>query len=266
VRDLGSQVNIFNDWIMGWTGGFGTALISDGGSLEATHSAFLGDCEVTITGKKSSAQVQWFNLGMNGHSALMSIDDEGTVIATGGAHIGGSGDGTLTMNGGSSFTTYAATIANGAGISGIADVSGQDTSFTGLVTVGGGSGSLGILTVSDGATVSSRRPDGSFHLTYLGLNDDAVGDVLVTGPGSTWHEIDWLTVGGVFHTDTTGRGFLRVEDGGTVSSLRGILGIRSSSAGFVTIDGRRLDEGEIGGGGRIRTHGANPLLFSRQVL
>ncbi|MDX2146652.1 MAG: hypothetical protein SFZ23_03940 [Planctomycetota bacterium] len=81
-----------------------------------------------------------------------------------------------------------------------------------------------------------------------------MGVARVSGVNSAWTGVDRLTVGGVYHTDTSGRGELTVEQGGSVDCLWLVVGNRSRSQGHVAIigDGSRVDAaiGFLGDDGR----------------
>jgi T5SS/PEP-CTERM-associated repeat protein len=71
----------------------------------------------------------------------------------------------------------------------------------------------------------------------LGTSNGSVVTATIQGNNSSWVDIDRLTVGGVYHTDTTARGTLNIADGGHVSSKATVIGNRSLAAGTVTVSG-----------------------------
>ncbi len=95
----------------------------------------------------------------------------------------------------------------------------------------------GDLIVSGGGQVVSLYPDGSKNWGWLGTSDGSDGSALITGPGSSWTEIGRLTIGGVYHTDTSGTGHLVIDKGGYVESEEVVLANRSLSRGDVRVTG-----------------------------
>ncbi|MBX3415726.1 MAG: hypothetical protein KF708_23785 [Pirellulales bacterium] len=95
----------------------------------------------------------------------------------------------------------------------------------------------GSATFRNGAKVDSHRSAEVEHWVFLGLTDGADASVTVTGEGTEWTGIDRLTIGGVYHTDSTGSGHLTIEDGGYVSSKEVSVANRSQSQGEVHVNG-----------------------------
>ncbi|MBI1827289.1 MAG: hypothetical protein HY287_03810 [Planctomycetes bacterium] len=94
----------------------------------------------------------------------------------------------------------------------------------------------GTLIIADGGQcVAQNLATGDPTFAFIGTSDGATGSATVTGKGSTWTGIDRLTVGGVYHTDTTGHGVLSILSGGGVSSIWGVIGNRSLSRGEVIV-------------------------------
>ncbi len=146
-------------------------------------------------------------------------------------HVGDWGRGTLRIEGGAVVDVEGISeIGTNPGSNGTAVVSGIGSVWRGLSVVGhDGDGSL---LVTGGGYVSSKNRD-----AFIGVGNGAVGRVTVRGTGSSWTEIDFLTVGGVYHTDSTARGYLTVSNGGLVESNVAIVGNRASSRGEVSISG-----------------------------
>jgi len=87
-----------------------------------------------------------------------------------------------------------------------------------------GSAGTGMLTVSNGGTVSSTTG-------IIGLSAGSVGNATVTGAGATWTDTGFLFVG------SNGTGTLTVSNGGTVSNTNGIVGNAPGSTGNATVTG-----------------------------
>ncbi|MFN3932531.1 MAG: autotransporter-associated beta strand repeat-containing protein, partial [Brevundimonas sp.] len=92
------------------------------------------------------------------------------------------------------------------------------------LAVGEGGGDDGALIIRNGGAVSNTY-------SHVGYDDGSVGEVTVTGGGSTWTNSDNLYVG-VF-----GTGALTVADAGAVLSLNGFIGGEPGAIGEVTITG-----------------------------
>ncbi|MGO4677596.1 autotransporter outer membrane beta-barrel domain-containing protein [Bosea sp. 2YAB26] len=94
-----------------------------------------------------------------------------------------------------------------------------------------GANGTGTLTIQNGGTLTNE-------LGTIGNLSGGVGTVIVTGPGSSWTNIDPLVVGGL------GTGTLIIQDGGTAqdgtaaSSAGGSIGQSAGSTGTVTVTGR----------------------------
>lgn len=115
------------------------------------------------------------------------------------------------------------------------DVSGADARIESVSVIG--SGGYARLALSRGGEASSadlvtRQPRDAF----IGIGDGAVGNVTLTDANTRWTGIDFLTVGGVYHTDTRGVGTLVVRHGGRVESNWGVLG-EGHSRGDVLVEG-----------------------------
>ncbi len=83
----------------------------------------------------------------------------------------------------------------------------------------------GVVSVLDGGRLHS-------YSGHLGSGAGAVGDLVVSGPGSTWVNDSHLLVGVV------GQGTLTIADGGSVGSTEAHIGVLTSSTqGHVTVTG-----------------------------
>ncbi|KAA3515568.1 autotransporter domain-containing protein [Agrobacterium rosae] len=101
---------------------------------------------------------------------------------------------------------------------------------TNTTAVGNGSiyvgyGSNGGLTVSDGALLSGVEG-------YIGQVSGVTGEVIVTGPETTWDTSGNLVVG------NSGDGSLKIENSGLVESQTAYIGYNADSLGAVTVLGQ----------------------------
>lgn len=133
------------------------------------------------------------------------------------------------------------------------------------VSVGQNTGSVGMLRV-DGATLITDSFKVGYHgdgtaiienggevfiddngqnRVWVGLGEGATGSLTVSGVGSrlTGNSGPVIGVGGVYHTDSTGKGSLEVLQGGEVIGSGLSLAYNTSNEGTVLVDGEgsRLD-------------------------
>lgn len=142
-------------------------------------------------------------------------------------------DGTLTLDAGGSVDNSAASIGNSPGSTGTLTVSGRSGSgtpstwiSTGPVVIGVQSGSTGRLRLLGGGFAQSDSAS-------IGEDSGSIGDVLVSGLGSTWN----LSTPNSFQLGTFGRGTLRINDGGAVRSGQALIGSGPGSEGNVMVSG-----------------------------
>ncbi|MCH8344172.1 MAG: VCBS repeat-containing protein [Planctomycetes bacterium] len=206
--------------------GEGTLLVANGGTVESLSLFRIGavatsEGDVLVTGAGSS--VTGFQVG-----------------------VGGSGDGTMTVQDGAAVFSATEEISDNAasvvaarqGSTGLAIVTGpgsrwesEDWFSVGHGQPGPGTGpGTGTLIVSNGGAVASLGE--VVGHSYIGLHPDGVGDAVVTGAGSTW------TSNMQFFVGLTGQGTLTVENGGLVSSvLATFIGRFEGSSGEATVSG-----------------------------
>ncbi|MGE8680930.1 MAG: autotransporter outer membrane beta-barrel domain-containing protein [Achromobacter marplatensis] len=148
--------------------------------------------------------------------------------------VGDSLTGTLTITDGGSVTNDGAYIGNLNGAVGALTVSGRNAGGTastwtslGSVLVGVEAGSSGTLTILDAGMAQSDSGT-------IGSNNGSVGSVLVSGPGSTWN----LSASRAFMIGESGRGTLRIDDGGAVHSGQGVIGWLAGSDGSAIVSGQ----------------------------
>lgn len=128
------------------------------------------------------------------------------------------------------LSAHDATLGSAAGSSGILNLTAGTATFN--VTsvdetydLAVGSSGTGAINITGGADVTVADD------TALGVNATSVGNVSVSGPGSTWSNTGDLTVGG------SGTGMLNLSSGGQLSNAIGYLGHSAGSNGSATIDG-----------------------------
>lgn len=120
---------------------------------------------------------------------------------------------TLTMNG--AFSGAGSLVKTGAGAMILRGSSG----FDGNVAVDGGR-----LSITDGGSVSNYRG-------FIGSSAGQTGEIIVSGPGSTWTNTNHIYVG------DSGTGTLTIENGATVSNVDGSIGLNAGGTGIVTVSG-----------------------------
>ena len=148
--------------------------------------------------------------------------------------VGDALNGSLTITNGGSVSNDGALIGNLNGAVGALTVSGRDaggtaSTWTSLssVVIGVEDGSNGTLTILNAGMAQSDSGT-------IGSNTGSVGSVLVSGLGSTWN----LSANRGFIIGESGRGTLRIDDGGAVHSGQGILGWVAGSDGSAIVSGR----------------------------
>ncbi len=194
-------------------------------------------------GRLHATQESWDSIavgqGFMSIGTLRVIGPDAEVFAARDVWLGnGGGRGVLEIIDGGSFTAVGGinngiyTGPNGELPSGQIRVSGAGSQIRGLSGI-----NLGTIEIVGGAQASSLFETSSRHYVFLGAGDGGDGRGTVSGLGSRWRDIARFTVGGVYHTDTNGRGTLTVADGGEVACDELIVGNRSRSSGEVLIAG-----------------------------
>ena len=231
VTDAGSKWTNSSSLTVGGHG-TGTLIISDGASVINT-TATVGDNNtgaVTVTGTGSTwTNTGFLTLGESGHGTL-SVSNGGTVFSSWGS-VGDFSQGSVTVTGENSAWHVSNTIAVGIVSSGALTISsggrvtsnrawvGSDPGGLGTATITGsgstlevsgelvvgGEGSYGLLTVADGAVVTSATGT-------LGAYAGSKGTVTVTGTNSAWVMSGNLTIA------DARTGILTIANGGTVSA------------------------------------------------
>jgi T5SS/PEP-CTERM-associated repeat protein len=155
------------------------------------------------------------------------VRGNGSIWESGTLTVGQMAKGTLLVDQGAEVRSNSTTLGSSAGSEGTATVDGVgsvwDMSNAGQLVVGyRGSGKL---TVQNGGTLYSG-PAISSPQTYIAQEAGSIGEVLITGSGSTWVNRSRMQVG------SAGNGSLTVSNGAHVRSLDTFIG-----TGAVLIDG-----------------------------
>ena len=199
-------------WTMNnlWVGNttHGTLLIEGGGNITSLMSAEIGRLE-GATGV----------VEMSGLGSAWTIGD---LLS-----VGYSGDGRLTMSGGSVVNvTNSSYLGYSAGSSGVVEVSGIGTQWN-TVTINLGFYGEGSLTINDGGKVTN---------TGLGIIGDRAGSsgIAMVSTGGLWDITQSLFVG------RYGTGMLTISEGGVVNSATmntatGEIGMDTGTTGIVKV-------------------------------
>lgn len=154
-------------------------------------------------------------------------------VVGGDLFVGDALAGTLAISDGGSVLNDWAFIGNVNGGVGTLTVTGRDGSgaastWTSLgdVYIGSDSGSNGTLNILNGGTAQSLSGT-------IGGQNGSVGNVLVSGPGSTWD----IPASSPLLIGASGKGTLRIDNGGAVHSGQGVIGWIAGSEGSVTVSG-----------------------------
>lgn len=73
---------------------------------------------------------------------------------------------------------------------------------------------------------------------FLGFEDGTKTTATVTGAGSRWDGIWRMTIGGTYHTDTTGHGILNILNGGERTLETPVGHVQSKSSRWMTAVGQ----------------------------
>lgn len=212
------------------------------GSLNLLNGGFvLEDASLSIRGgllTSSGAVMAIIGSGVPNIGNL-SITGASTIISgQGEVWVGqGGGQGNLTIANGADLIASGISVNLSTGQSGEISYGEITASDPGTYIQGLWGINNGVVQILNGAIASALRLDGTRHFAFIGERDSAIGEVIVSGAGSKWEDVDWLTVGGVYHTNTTGNGKLTISNGARVLSQRGIVSQQPLSIGEVNIDG-----------------------------
>lgn len=189
--------------------GDGSLLVANGGSV-------LTGCEISV-GKDT------------GSTGQLTVTGAGSTISTGGVvRVWSAGDAAVTVaDGGQIFSNEASVVGVGSGKTAQALVTGTGSSWISDSTFVVGTGGSGSVFVQNGGAVSS------LSVTIVG-NQGGVGEITVTGPGSSWTVANHAFVIGAF--ESFGR--LTITDGATAfADLETSIGDGSNAMGEVSVSG-----------------------------
>lgn len=201
-----------------------------------TNTGAPGEAELTI--RNGTLATAFASLGpisdASGTVKVVGSDAKWTILNVetgfGDLHVGGSGTGELRVEqGGVVEVGGSASVALNPDSVGSVVVTGAGSRLSGLGGVGGSG--HGSLTIASGGHVTSKNGD-----AFIGIDNNSFGEASVSGSGTSWTNIDFLTVGGVFHTVTTGHGVLHVSDGAFASSVWGVVA-EGNSTGEIVVTG-----------------------------
>jgi T5SS/PEP-CTERM-associated repeat protein/autotransporter-associated beta strand protein len=147
--------------------------------------------------------------------------------------VGYEGVGILNIEAGAKVRSLNCCLGGFSGSSGTAAVSGIGSSLSyGSLYIG--SSGTGTLNIEAGGVVVGD-PDSNnnsvYQTNFIGIKPGSTGTVRVTGTGSKWTCNSDLIVG------WAGSGILKIEAGGQVSNISGIVGQLHDSTGSVTVTG-----------------------------
>jgi T5SS/PEP-CTERM-associated repeat protein len=130
----------------------------------------------------------------------------------------------VTVDGGSSITSYGSYIGNNAGSSGAVTVSGPGSTWTGISTIYNGYGGSGDMNINNGGVVGAKG-------AFFGYNAGSNGNATVDGSGSALNVLYGVELG------YSGNATLNINNGGYVGASQLRLGTWSGATGTVNISG-----------------------------
>ncbi len=203
---------------------------SGGGELIAGGRLVVGQNGFTLLNASSRAKIE-SQVGIVAETAgavgEVTLSGEGTQwISSGEMDIGWDGRATLNVQAGATLENEWGFVGRGSG-QGTARIVGSGSAWInhGNQTVGNGDGSVGALTIADGASVECAY-------SQIGRFTGSSGLVDVYDPGSTWTVREELLVGG------TGQGSLQISNGGRVEGMkRAMIGANPGSVGLAVVRG-----------------------------
>lgn len=138
--------------------------------------------------------------------------------------VGDTSNGSLTINEGSSVSTYIGLLGGQAGVQGVATITGAGSTWTNSNDFGVGIRGTGTLYVTDGGVLNNASG-------YMGFFSSSVAIATIAGPNSTWNNSNKLYVGGL------GNAILNINDGGRVNSVDASVASGDNKQGTVNISG-----------------------------
>lgn len=250
---------------LGAVNAVGMQFSSDGYVLTGDAVGLVGAQSIIRVGDGTSAgrdMMATIESALFGAGDLLKTDI-GTLVLTGASDITGEVNvmsGALRIADGGALNSASALIGTDAGYQAITTVTGADGEGNASIWAIGadlmvGYSGAGTLNIADGGKVISGSG-------IIGIDTGGIGQVLVTGAGSSWETPGRITAG------LFGDGFLTIEDGATVSSQDGVVG--GSGAGSIVVSGPgaswtnagQLTIGSFGAGDMRIEDGAS--VFSNQ--
>lgn len=291
VIGAGSLLHVNNAWTIG-DAGVGSVLLAQGassrgnslvtiGAMPGSVGSFivigpetdwitgvievggLGDGSLLVAGGASVLTAGDITIGREeGSAGQFTVTGAGSTVSTGGVvRVWSAGDALVTVaDGGQIFSNEASVVGVGPGKTAQALVTGTGSSWISDATFIVGTEGNGAVLVQNGGAVSSLGP------TILG-GEDSVGEIMVTGPGSSWT----VTNSGF----AVGDGCLTIMDGATgFADLASTIGNGSIAMGEIIVSGSgssltiqvRLDIGNTAQGLLSVTEQATVLIDGFAVI
>ncbi|HMU56000.1 MAG TPA: hypothetical protein PKA61_13395, partial [Nitrospira sp.] len=247
-----------------FAGGTGIVNITNGGTINSggTSRVFIGAAfnttgylNITNGGRLTGGTTLADYLNSTG---IMTVDGVGSSVSGGSISVGERGNGLLKiLNGATVSSGSSAGVARYDTSTSRAIVDGLGSSWTmrqllvGTGMANGGSGAVGLLTVSNGATLSNQGP------AQLGTLSNAVGTIMVNGASSSWTNIPGPSNCAGFsapvcglNVGIEGTGHVSISDGATLTT--NALYINNQSR--LTVDLGTGSTVTVGGGTGILTN------------
>jgi T5SS/PEP-CTERM-associated repeat protein len=238
VDGVGSTWANTSDLYVGNEGGTGTLNITNGGTV-TNANGFIATKAFTYNSLPDPAGEgsELYIFGSDGTVTVSGMDSRWSN--SGGLDVGGGGTGILTVDTGGSVD-----VANKLSVwsLGIVNLDGGTITTGSLSNTGVFNFNSGNLNITGTGAFLTEDLDSNFTLNELS-HLDVAGDARIgggsvfslVGAGSSWTNAGTLYVGG-FNAFDTGDGTLNIQDGGTVSSLAGVLGYDDNGINTATIE------------------------------
>ena len=140
------------------------------------------------------------------------------------AYVGNTGNGSITVDGGSDIRSDRSYIGNSSGSLGTVTIDGYGSTWTNDYRIWVGYYGNGILNIKNGGAVNG-------NYSSIGLFPGSMGEVTVDGTNSKWANNGQLEIG------WGGSGTLNITNGGAVTSQDGMIGSSASGTGKVSVKG-----------------------------
>jgi T5SS/PEP-CTERM-associated repeat protein len=178
----------------------------------------------------SSAGVLGSSAGASGAATVAGTNSSWTN--SGDLAVGLAGTGTLAISSGGTVVNKGCKIGHTSTGSGAVAVIGAGSTWTNNGALSIGFSGTGTLTIDAGGTVRNTGNTDS-TTTRIGANSGSQGSVTVSGAGSKWTISSELEIG----DSGTAEGWLTIENGGTVTSGRCLVGLGSQARGAIRVSG-----------------------------